>query len=309
MQARLASLLLYLSIQCLLSKANKVDYCDFPGFTSMIATSTECNAQNCLCRLQRNRGRASDTDNFSSIEDGCFRVQSCPELSLSIKEPIKCRIEGKRELGYVQSGFDFNSGTNVGDSSAIQPDTSGSGVVYTFPSGLSAGQEISIRYNAAGKEDLALGFGIGCDGYLYLLADNDKVGKYSCASCSSCQASSGNCKSSCPACSFCTPQGTGFIYTANAFAHVDEINNGRVLEGIAYYENNDSWNCDGGTEYLSCFGQNDETLITAVCAIASVFDDSTTSQTNGGSSSATTTTNGVYSAVSFVGTVVLSLLY
>lgn len=262
-----------------------VDYCDFPGFTTTATTSSECNVNNCLCRLQQARDpTAIQRYTYISIEDGCFRVQSCPQLSLTISEPLVCQIEAKHELSFSQSAFNFDSGGNAFDNTKYEPDTSGSGAIYKFPGGLSAGEEISIRYNAAGEENLALGFVIACDGNLYLLPDGNRVG------CSLSKDTNGYCLSSCVgSCSFCSPQAEGYAYKSlGDHAPVAQMNNCLILEGIAYYENNDPFDCSGTTEYSSCYGKEDETIIKIRCGIESVF----TSRSGGGDNGFSSDGNG-----------------
>jgi len=140
--------------------AEAVDYC--ASVTSLSAASRKCTETNCLCRLQAARLASSNPQDFTSIEEGCFREQSCPnqQAELTISEPIHCTISAQRELSFTESLLNFDSGTVILDDNSVQPDNSGSGSVFIFPAGLHAGQEISIRYQAAGSNDLVLGIGI-----------------------------------------------------------------------------------------------------------------------------------------------------
>jgi len=119
---------------------------------------------------------------------------------------------------------------------------------------------------------------VRCDGYVYLLADNHSAGDYSC---STSGGAGQKCSSSCPDCALCQPAtavtsaATGVIYYTKAFVKVLEFQQGRALEGLAFYDNDDSMDCSGTEEYSRCSSKQDETVITAVCRVVteSVHND------------------------------------
>ena len=248
------------------SAPTEQDYCE--GL-DLVEASKRCTESNCLCRIQSARSKVG-TEDYTSIEEGCFRQLSCPdsESTLKVNEPIKCKLTAQSDSGAFR--FD-GDGNNVSHESS---NDDGNGAVLTFSAGLSAGEEVGVQYEAVGEENLRMGLGIGCDGYIYLLG----------AKGNGCELDQdGKCASSCPGCAFCEygqeidGYPLGVIWAMAAFTKVSDFIDGTfVLSGVVYYEFADDVTCSSGSDYLYCSGSSSEKEVSAECTVESKFNEVTT---------------------------------